>query len=956
MTRIQALRHPCLLLCPLAGPLPAQEVQVDLTGSILTTTGTPLPSAGLEVRHLATGYRRQVRTDPEGRFIVACLPLGAYEVTASCPRFIRVKVRQDLVMNAAPRMTFHLPEAACAEVVVKGTSSTLGTLDVGRASATTVVSPEALQSLPLKGRGFMAFAALTPGVSRAQYGNLSIAGQRAHATGFLIDGMPITQPFFGGATGSVENKAPYTFSLESIEAFEIVAAGAPAQFGQMAGGYLNAVTKSGANQPHGSAFYSTRPSGLTARDPVSGEPLHGFQHAQFGGSLGGPILKDKLFYFFSLDAQRESSRIPFRWGGSGPPVLLDPRLPSHAALLSRQSAYATQADTEVLFGRLDGMPSPGHSLTLRVNATRFRGDTGPGANNQNYAYEGTASSQASTLAASVHWNWIVGPDWIQEARLGWVQDDLPVASRGGLPVVHTPNLGIYGGFANPRESKSRRMAFFQALTFARPAFQAKAGLDLNLFRLQQTLAPYPNGAYTFAGLRRFEAGKWSHFGQTQGLGASAAQAGRMTARSRDLAFFLQTETALTSTLRLGAGVRWDEQRHSDFPIADVSRGPLGYPAPGRNPVEAHIPTDRALSLRTSFTFTPGTRTVIRASWGQYVSRTPLLFDYGSYQGNGHRLALAVLPGGPDGPLPWGENFPWDAPPSLSGEPAPTRPPALFTYSARFRNPRTQVASLGITRALGPWTLGLTGITSKTFNLQRIQDQNLGTPSPNPQGRLVFPKARPNPLWGPWFVYVSDASSRYQALTFSAAFQPDGGPWDARFHYTWAKDQDNDSNERIHAGYQTQNTQRLEDEWGPSNRDIRHTFIGQATFQDRHWTGIKAGLVVSLQSGTPYSVVKTRDMSNDANAFNDRVLGTARNGFRTCSRTQVDLRLARDFPCVRAARGTISLELFNLFNHQDTYQRLRAISDLSDAATVQMETVPTPLSSQRSAQLGLRIYF
>jgi hypothetical protein len=207
-----------------------------------------------------------------------------------------------------------------------------------------------------------------------------------------------------------------------------------------------------------------------------------------------------------------------------------------------------------------------------------------------------------------------------------------------------------------------------------------------------------------------------------------------------------------------------------------------------------------------------------------------------------------------------------------------------------------------------------------------------------------------------YVFVSDASSRYQAVTFSAKHHQAGSPWNAQLFYTWGHDRDNDSNERALLGFHEQNTQRLNDEWGASDRDRRHVITGYLSYEDQTWTGIQTGLILSYLSGSPYNANKTSDLNNDAVSDNDRVIGTTRNGYRTASRTEVDLRLARDWRISTRARLTASLEVFNLLNHQDRFEQTRAVADAPDAAAVQVETVPAVVSVPRSIQLGLRVAF
>ena len=955
-----------ILLCCLPAvclTIAAQEVHLDIVGTIQTQDRQAIAGARVVARHIELGIERRTISNAKGHFVLGSLPIGPYDILIIKDGFRPEKVMQTLAVNSAPSLHVTLAAADYPKVEAEASATVTVTakacpLDENRASSSKAISPDDMKNLPMLGRNFLDYAQLAPGVQSVQRGNLGMIGQRAVSTGLLIDGCQIVEPNFSGMTGSVENSAPYTFSMESIREFEIVTAGAPAEYGQMAGGYVNAITKSGTNTPTGSVFFYDQPSGLKGRDPNTGAPADGFSNTQFGFSMGGPIIKDQLFYFFSYEGQRETTPIQFRWGGNSSPVTLNPAIPADAALLSRENDYNHKSNSDVFFGRLDWYANTENWFSLRVNLTRFKGDTGVGVSTAssdvaNYSYDGTASDDSKTASAAFQWTWFPTSKLSNEFRLNLVEDDLPRDSRGSLPTIQIGNVGIYGSYPYPRAYHSERTQIFNATTYQVPGFKLRGGFDFDSTLVRQRFVPFANGAYTFASLQAFEAGMWSYYGQTVGVGNAVDDAAKMSARSEDLALFLQSDTEISQRLTIGLGLRWDEQRHPDNAIPDVSAGAASYGAPGSNALDGHIPVDRAISPRTLFTWTPEPATVVRGSWGMYVSRTPSVYDYEAIVGNRPQLALHMIPGGPGGPLPWGPTFNPNNPSSLSAPVGVVLPPTLYTFAPDFKNPRTSLFNLAVEHTFGPWVLGLSGIYARTTHLERIQDQNLGSSTQDADGRQVFPATRPNQAWGPMYVFVSDLESRYQSLTTSGKYSQPGSPWTVEFSWCWSKDRDSDSNERTLLGFHEQNTQRPQDDWAYSDRDRRHVVIVTTTYLDQKWTGIQTGVIARYMTGTPYSAIKTSDLNNDGMADNDRVLGTSRNQFRTAAILNFDFHLSRDWFFAGQSKLTPSIDIFNFFNHHEAYNRTRAIADVPDNAPVQLETFREDDSIPRSCQIGIR---
>jgi len=944
-------------------PMLAQGVSTQLNGRVTTATGAGVGSATVVVRNLETGFVRSVQTDANGRYTAPLLPVGPYSVTVTKPGF-RAASNLKITLNlgdAAP-LNVKLAEEASATVEV---SATVAQIDSERTTSVTNVSPDALAVLPVKGRAFTDFALLTPQVTVADRGNLAIGGQRGVNTSINIDGGDYNESFFGGVTGAAEGKTPFTVSIEAIREFQVITDGASAEFGRMGGGYLNAITKSGSNTLTGSLFFYTRPQSLVAKDHLTGNEADDFKTQQFGFSLGGPIIPDKLFYFVAYDGQREERPTNFRLFGNNSATALDPVAnPNDAVLLARSATYSTKSDSDVAFFRLDWNLNADHNLQFRVNRSQFKGDVNTAylASNFLNTYDNTSSDEVKTTSLVAQWNWIINNNWFSEARFNFVRDDLPRDPRSTAPQVGITNVATYGGYTFSREFTTKRLQFSEAVSYVTPTLQVKSGIDINKTEVAEVFASTANGSYSFSNLANFRAGNWTTYQQRFGLnGLSARESGTLDTSEIEYAAFVQADWRMNNSMKLGLGLRWDRQEHPDFAIANFSDlTPTSVPSGFSAGLTSKIPNSSDISPRLSFTWTPefdNGKTVMRANIGRYISRTPSVFLYQVYTVNGVRAAQVSFSAAQAATygIPRGATFNAANPFVFTAFPTGATAPAsdIFTFDPDFRNPRTDRFNLSVERAFGAWVVGITGVYAKGEYLERLTDINLPAPTLSAQGREIFSSTRPNVNYRQMMSYVSDVESKYRAATISLKHQKEGSPLQMGLFYTWSKDEDSDSNERNFSSYSIQNTQRLADEWGPSNNDRRHVVTGYVSYHERKWSGLQAGFNVRYLTGTPYSLTNSNDLNNDGVRGNDRLVGTTRNEFWNGIRTVVDLKLSREWRFAQRYSVTASAEIFNLFNHVQRYDRRRFSG--TDAAPVVVNAASVA-SSGREVQLGARFAF
>src|SRR5712691_3175799 len=294
--------------------LRAQTVSGTILGLIQDQQGAVVAKTEVTARNLETGAVRKTNTDDNGTYRIFSVPAGPYEVSASAAGF-KTEVRTGIAVTvgSAVSVNFSLTVGAISEQVqvtgeapqVDASSSTLG----GFVNSTTI------RELPLNGRDWLQLALLQPGVnanaaqnsndlSRAQRGNgmaLYISGGRHTDNAFRIDGISVNDYANGGPGSSLR----VNMGVDAIREFSVLTNNYSAEYGRGAGGIVNAITKSGTNQIHGSAYYFHRNSALDARNFFDPLNIPAFRRHQYGGALGGPIKKDKTFFFTNYERLSE---------------------------------------------------------------------------------------------------------------------------------------------------------------------------------------------------------------------------------------------------------------------------------------------------------------------------------------------------------------------------------------------------------------------------------------------------------------------------------------------------------------------------------------------------------------------------------------------------------------------------------------------------------------------------
>ncbi|HKR14982.1 MAG TPA: TonB-dependent receptor [Pyrinomonadaceae bacterium] len=286
----------------------AQITTGTIEGTVVDANQAVVPGATVDLNHVETNTKRTLTTDDQGRFNQPLLQPGKYSVTVSRQGFA---TQNDPAVNLTVGQTLSLNfKLTVSEVAGTVTVTSTQTVDVAKTEVSTTLNETAVSTTPILGRKFEDLLTLTPGVSITQGPDgdeINFSGQRGIFNNVSLDGGDYNNGFFGEQLGG--QRAAIDITLEAVKEFQVIATGANAEFGRTASGIINVITKSGTNEVHGSAFYFQRLEALTA-NTSDGKPLEDFHREQYGFTIGGPIKRDRAFYFFAFEGINENLTRP----------------------------------------------------------------------------------------------------------------------------------------------------------------------------------------------------------------------------------------------------------------------------------------------------------------------------------------------------------------------------------------------------------------------------------------------------------------------------------------------------------------------------------------------------------------------------------------------------------------------------------------------------------------------
>ncbi len=370
----------------------SQSTTGSVQGTVADEAGAVIPGAAVEIKNLDTNAARTLATDEGGRFVFLQLQPGRYTLTASKQGYATVE-QQNLSVNVGQTINLNLGLKVSA-VQERVTITAAPTIDTVKTESSTTLNEIAIGRTPVLGRKFEDLLTLTPGVSITQGPDgdeINFNGQRGIFNNISLDGGDYNNGFFAEQAGG--QRAAIDIPIGAIKEFQVVPAGASAEFGRAAGGFVNAITKSGTNGVHGDIFHFQRLEALTS-DTSDGKPLKDFHREQFGGSVGGPIVKDKAFYFGSFEQILGNLTRPNLSDPIGTPCSVQtPTIQANEALINASADCQRLAllnfikttrnqdegqpikkpvNTSAFLGKLDWRVNPANDLAMSYNFNRSK--------------------------------------------------------------------------------------------------------------------------------------------------------------------------------------------------------------------------------------------------------------------------------------------------------------------------------------------------------------------------------------------------------------------------------------------------------------------------------------------------------------------------------------------------------------------------------------------------------
>src|SRR5271167_1295627 len=305
-----------LLVVVTAATASAQTSGGAIRGTISDPSGALIPAAGITIEEISTSQNWKLVSSSAGLYNAPNLPVGRYNLTVKAPGFSAAERTDINVQVGAERVVdVQLTVGKSEEKVT--VASQAATVDLATSQTGAVNSGEVVRELPLNGRDWTTLAALQPGVSVVRTENapalsntrgnrglgtmMAIGGARPQQSSYRLDGVSVNDYDGGGPA----NVLGISLGVDAIQEFFVVTSNAPADYGKTSGGVINAVTRAGTNQFHGSLYEFLRNSALDARNFFDGASVPPFKRNQFGGSLGGPIKRQRTFFFLDYEGVRQ---------------------------------------------------------------------------------------------------------------------------------------------------------------------------------------------------------------------------------------------------------------------------------------------------------------------------------------------------------------------------------------------------------------------------------------------------------------------------------------------------------------------------------------------------------------------------------------------------------------------------------------------------------------------------
>jgi hypothetical protein len=912
------------LLLLIASSLQAQVVGASIAGIVADATGAGLPKAAVAIKNVETGAVRSLTTDDGGRYSAPSIPVGNYQVTASKEGFApQEKNGINLVVGQHSIVDLQLAVGELKQVITVEETAT--PVSLSTQSTAGVVNERQVKDLPLNGRSFDLLMTLNPavvnytngrtggvGTSSSSLGNqFAVSGRRAQENLYLLNGVEYSGASLinitpGGASGQL-------LGVDAVREFNVVADNYGAEYGKRAGGQVSIVTASGANQIHGTVYEFLRNSALDARNFFDQATVPQFQRNEFGGALGGPIKKDKLFIFGNYEGFRQHLHVS--------DLTLVPDNNARQGLITNANGTVTnvgigpgvapllalwpvQNGPSLGGGIGEAFSSPLQTIREDFGTTRFdynisnndtlstvytiddSGDITPSANPLSGVVE-TARNQVASLQEQ-H---VFSASLLNTARIGFSRGTIfftgtvPVNLPGWVPGAPMGALVIGGGTASNGAA---------SISLA----GANAGSNL---RAARNLFTYDDHAAWTHGIHSVEAGVWfqdiqandnfaqNQYGQAsfsslttflQGTIATFTVVPSPTAlawRSKEYAGFIQDGLKLRRNLEVRIGFRFEGTNGWNEPYGRASN--FGFTGGVINTTPtvgtSALAINRAKFLpepRVGLAWDPfgNSKTVVHAGFGIYRSLLDDL-DYRLDQTAPFNTTYSL------------KNVPVNG---LQITPGTAITGSKISPSGIQPDPYTPTViswTFKLEQQIAPGTsLGVGYVGSHGYHQLLSIDANEPVPG-SLNGQVYYPTgaALSNPALANTTTWASEGLSSYNALQLDVNRRFSHG-LQFRGVYTWSKSLDDGTALNSSVGSNAPGfvmfplNPKLD--WGPSTSDVRHLSVINASYElpfGAHAQGLRKKFeqgwsisgIETIQSGFPFTPSLGYNPSNNGDSRN-----------------------------------------------------------------------------------------
>lgn len=927
----------------------AQTAGANLIGRVTDKNGAPLPGATITATQKETGLTRSTVSESDGNYRLPSLPIGPYTVVVELDGFATVTV-ENVRLNVATQREINV-EMSPSKIQETITVTAEAPLVQTEPAIGTVVSEQQLENLPLNGRQFANLAILAPGTALAynsdptKPGQLTVAlnGGIGRNVNFLVDGGDNTDDTIGGA---LQN-----FNLESVEEFNIQTQQYKAEYGRSTGGVLTVVTKTGTNELHGAAWGFFRDDSLNSKtesEQRAGIDKQPYERKQYGASLGGPIVKDKVHYFATYEKTDRDTSFVVDTGGELPQF--DGQVvptPFKDDLATAKATYnvSPKQYLQVRYGYQKNTDKYGASPLAAPDSL------------------GTVTNKYSSILAG-H-NLQIGSDSLNEFLFQYTKFENLISADSDAPTIYFPSGSHTGQNINtPQSTNQTKYQYKDDFSFTRTiagrANNFKAGANyIHEPTLGGDFSVGLNGQFALNA-----AGNVTNITFFGGFFGEDTPVDQYSA-------YLQDDVLVSDRLTVSIGLRYDywdgfdldqhnnpiwrtlstQTRYNEFFLRDFQGGRGGKLSND----------DNNWAPRIGFTWdTKGDgRQLLRGGYGIYYdfpyTNATILFPAAAVQSNYGVVYQVVNGAGIRNPN--GTFFRPGDPLPPNQLPTADIPPPNEVASPTLATPYSRQASLGYSWQVTNW-LGV-NIEAVTIDYRDIPFRFRANPVDPATGRRRFPD------FGNFRLWYGGGKADYDGVNLSFRARATQ-KLEFQGFYTYSEAEGNilagaDEFRLTDVGY--------EPSWrvardvsanplnplcgaciGPLNTDARHRLTLSGVYQGP-W-GVNFAGMYRYKSATPYTVFTTTDPNHDGFTF-DLFPGDHVNSKRGHSFSQFDLRLAKEFTF-----GPVGLELiaemFNVFNEKNPFRyALDASGGLAPTAFAGTDNLSP---EQRLTQLGVRVRF